>query len=107
MEKHIENLRQFNVPLVVALNRFTGDTEEKVKIVKQRCHELNVNFVDSNDKGIAPEMDNFWRYLVNLSTFNFINVFMIYHLVGWAPARGCVLSFLWRRLQKNSPDRQT
>jgi hypothetical protein len=39
-------------------------------------------------------MDNFWRFLVNLFALKFINGFMIYDLVGWAPARGCVLSFL-------------
>ena len=33
LEKHIENVRQFGVPVVVALNRVTSDTERELKIV--------------------------------------------------------------------------
>jgi formate--tetrahydrofolate ligase len=33
LEKHIENVRQFGVPVVVALNRFTTDSEKELAIV--------------------------------------------------------------------------
>lgn len=53
LEKHIENLKLFNVPLVVSLNVFSGDTEDKMKIVQEKCEELNIDFAvaDSWHKG--------------------------------------------------------
>lgn len=42
MEKHIENIRKFGVPVVVALNHFPTDTEEEIALVLQRCQELGV-----------------------------------------------------------------
>lgn len=34
MVRHIENCRKFGVPMVVAINRFTGDTDAEVQMVK-------------------------------------------------------------------------
>ena len=45
LEKQIENIRKFELPFVVALNRFSDDNEEEIEIVRQRCNELKVNFV--------------------------------------------------------------
>ncbi len=45
LEKHIESIRLFNVPLVVVLNKFTGDSEDDIKVVEERCKELGVDFV--------------------------------------------------------------
>ncbi|MFO8073911.1 MAG: formate--tetrahydrofolate ligase [Polyangia bacterium] len=42
MEKHIENIRMFNVPVVVAVNRFAADTPEEIDAVLARCRELGV-----------------------------------------------------------------
>ncbi len=42
LEKHIENIQKFGVPVVVALNHFPTDTDEEVNIVLQRCQELGV-----------------------------------------------------------------
>ncbi|MFQ5692097.1 MAG: formate--tetrahydrofolate ligase, partial [Nitrospinota bacterium] len=39
---HVENLRNFGVPLVVAVNRFGSDTDAEVKRVRERCAELDV-----------------------------------------------------------------
>ncbi len=44
LEKHIENIRQFGEPPVVALNRFAADTEEEIDIVRRRCADLAVPF---------------------------------------------------------------
>ncbi|WP_035166233.1 formate--tetrahydrofolate ligase [Caloramator sp. ALD01] len=42
--KHVENItRVFNLPAVVALNRFPTDTEEEIELVKEKCRELGVN----------------------------------------------------------------
>lgn len=35
--KHIENLGKFGVPGVVAINRFTSDTDEEIQVVQEAC----------------------------------------------------------------------
>ncbi len=40
MEKHIENLNSFGVPVVVAINRFPTDTEKELEIIRKRCADL-------------------------------------------------------------------
>lgn len=42
LDKHIENMRKFKIPTVVALNIFEGDTEDEIKIVKEFCQSKNV-----------------------------------------------------------------
>ncbi|MFW6238222.1 MAG: formate--tetrahydrofolate ligase [Bacillota bacterium] len=42
LEKHIENIRKFGVPVVVAINRFSADTEAELEFVRSRCEELGV-----------------------------------------------------------------
>lgn len=42
--KHVENITQvFGLPAVVALNRFTADTDAEIALVEKRCAELGVN----------------------------------------------------------------
>ncbi|MGM0414258.1 MAG: formate--tetrahydrofolate ligase [Bacillota bacterium] len=43
LEKHIENIKKFGVPLVVAINRFPDDTEAELELVRERCEDLGVN----------------------------------------------------------------
>ena len=47
LEKHIENIRKFNIEPVVAINNFTSDTYEEIKFVEKRCSELGVHAVVS------------------------------------------------------------
>jgi len=42
LEKHVENINKFNVPLVVAINRFPTDTEAELELVRKKCEELGV-----------------------------------------------------------------
>jgi formate--tetrahydrofolate ligase len=44
LEKHIENLRKFGVPAVVALNSFITDTDAESAFVEKFCLERNVDF---------------------------------------------------------------
>lgn len=37
LEKHIENMKLFGVPVVVAVNTFTSDTEREIQMVKERA----------------------------------------------------------------------
>jgi formate--tetrahydrofolate ligase len=41
LQKHIENLRTFGVPFVVALNRFPADTEAEIEKVRTLCRKEN------------------------------------------------------------------
>ncbi|HNW71247.1 MAG TPA: formate--tetrahydrofolate ligase, partial [Bacteroidales bacterium] len=42
LEKHIENMRLFNICPVVAINRFATDTDEEIAVVRKRCDELGI-----------------------------------------------------------------
>jgi formate--tetrahydrofolate ligase len=42
LDKHIENIRHFGVPLVVAINRFPADTDDEIKLVQEFCRERGV-----------------------------------------------------------------
>lgn len=44
LEKHIENLQKFKVPVVVTLNSFITDTEAEVEFVKNFCEERGCEF---------------------------------------------------------------
>ena len=44
LEKHIENLQQFGVPVVVTLNRFVTDTEAEYEFIKNFCEERGCEF---------------------------------------------------------------
>jgi formate--tetrahydrofolate ligase len=42
LEKHIENIKSFGVPVVVAINKFVADTEAEMQCIINRCIELGV-----------------------------------------------------------------
>ena len=44
LEKHIENLQKFGVPVVVTLNSFVTDTKEEITFVENFCKERNCEF---------------------------------------------------------------
>jgi len=44
LEKHIENLQKYGVPVVVGLNRFITDTEDEINYVKEFCESRNSEF---------------------------------------------------------------
>lgn len=39
---HIENVKKFGVPALVALNRFTGDSEEEISVLTDLCKKMGV-----------------------------------------------------------------
>ena len=47
LEKHIENIRKFNIEPVVAINSFISDTDEEVQFVIDACAKLGVQAVVS------------------------------------------------------------
>ena len=44
LEKHIENLQKYNVPIVVTLNSFVTDTEAEYEFIKNFCEERGCEF---------------------------------------------------------------
>ncbi|MGN0203809.1 MAG: formate--tetrahydrofolate ligase [Coprococcus sp.] len=44
LEKHIENLQKYGVPIVVTLNAFVTDSEEEIAFVKNFCEERGCEF---------------------------------------------------------------
>lgn len=44
LEKHIENLQLYNVPIIVALNSFVTDTEAEYAFVKKFCEDRGCEF---------------------------------------------------------------
>lgn len=47
VKKHIENLKSFGLPVVVAINRFATDTDEEIRFIQSRCQEIGATAVVS------------------------------------------------------------
>lgn len=52
LEKHIQNIKRFNLPVVVALNVFDSDTQAELNFVKGRCSDL----------GVKVELSRVWEF---------------------------------------------
>ena len=48
LEKHVEDIHLFGVPVVVALNRFPSDTDAELAAIVEHCAELGVPAVPAN-----------------------------------------------------------
>lgn len=42
LEKHIENIKQFNVEPVIAINRFVTDSDDEIAVIKEKAEDLRV-----------------------------------------------------------------
>jgi len=85
LEKHLENISLFNVPAVVAINKFHRDTAEEIQVIKDKLsgrgvpiHQCNaweqggagalevgqsvIDMVENNDKPFTPLYD--WKWPV-------------------------------------------
>lgn len=50
LARHIDNVARFGVPAVVAINRFTTDSDEEIQTVRKLC----------TDKGVKAEVNDAW-----------------------------------------------
>lgn len=59
LQKHVENMGLFGICPIVAINRFTTDTQEEIDFVKKTCEEMNVpvSVVDVWGKGGEGAID--------------------------------------------------
>ena len=55
LKAHVENMRKFGVPVVVAINRFHTDTKDELQIVDDCCKELGVPYALSEVFGKGGE----------------------------------------------------
>ncbi|MFM1542549.1 formate--tetrahydrofolate ligase [Helcococcus ovis] len=67
LEKHVENIRKFNLPIVIALNEFTTDTDrEKEFLLKwAKSHDVEISLTQVWSKGGEGAID-LSKKLVNL-----------------------------------------
>lgn len=47
LDKHVENLKKFGLPIVVAINQFPTDEPEELELVQRHCQELGVRWAVS------------------------------------------------------------
>jgi formate--tetrahydrofolate ligase len=52
LEKHIQNIKRFNLPVVVALNVFDSDTQAELNFVREKCSDL----------GVKVELSRVWEF---------------------------------------------
>ena len=45
LERHVENVRKYHVPVVVAANRFSSDSEAEIALLKRLCSTIGVECV--------------------------------------------------------------
>lgn len=59
LEKHIENIKSFNIEPVIAINKFVTDTDEEIAVIQKRVAELGVEIAvaDIWAKGGAGAID--------------------------------------------------
>ena len=81
LKRHIENLKKYNLPVVVAINKFIFDTENEIVVLKRLCEENGSNAViceawekggegaielaNSVIKTISENKDNNFKFLYN------------------------------------------
>ena len=59
LERHVENMRKFGIPVVVAINEFVTDTEAEIAALKELCSSIQVPvelasvWADGADGGLA------------------------------------------------------
>lgn len=77
LEKHIENLHKFGVPIVVTLNSFVTDTEAEISYIRKFCEERNCEFALSEVWEKAVKAVFLWlkRYLTHWRTKKVISMF--------------------------------
>ena len=47
LDKHVENIKKFGLPIVVAINQFPTDAPEELELVQRHCDELGVKWAVS------------------------------------------------------------
>jgi formate--tetrahydrofolate ligase len=51
LKKHVENVHRFGLPAVVAVNSFASDSDEEIKLIRDKCDHLGVEIVPCENWG--------------------------------------------------------
>ena len=43
LDKHIENMKKYNVPVVVAINKFSSDTDKEIELITKHCENMGAD----------------------------------------------------------------
>lgn len=79
IEKHIENMHKFNLPVIVALNKFTTDSDLEIDLLKKWAKEIGVDFslTEVWEKGGHGAID-LAKKVVNIVETNHNDIKLIY-----------------------------
>jgi formate--tetrahydrofolate ligase len=55
LEKHIENIQQFNLKPVIAINKFTSDSDEEIELILEKAEKMGVHAVVADVWGKGGE----------------------------------------------------
>ena len=69
LEKHLENIKKFGIPAIVAINKFVHDTDEEIEIIKEFTRSKNIesSIVEVHQKGGAGALDLAEKIIDNTS----------------------------------------
>lgn len=70
LERHLENMKKYGVPIVVAINHFANDHKEEVEYLTKWCkdHKYEVSFLDGFIKGGKGSVDLAKKVVKTLKT---------------------------------------
>ncbi len=59
LEKHLENIKKFDIPAIVAINKFAHDTNAEIEVIKEFAHSKNIesSVVEVHQKGGEGAID--------------------------------------------------
>ena len=43
LDKHIENMKKYNIPVIVAINKFYSDTDREIECIIKHCNDIQVD----------------------------------------------------------------
>jgi formate--tetrahydrofolate ligase len=55
LQQHVENIKKFNLPAVVSINRFSADTDAEINLVKEKCKALGVEALMADHWALGGE----------------------------------------------------
>ncbi len=55
LARHIENVKQYGVPVIVSINRFSADTDAEVALVKSACEQLGTKAIMADHWAMGGE----------------------------------------------------
>jgi len=69
LEKHLENVAQFGVPAVVAINQFSLDTQEELDVIQSSCERLGAKAILSDHWARGGEgAENLAKHVAELTS---------------------------------------